>query len=317
MEKSEAALIAAIEIFNKPDFHYREETFALLALNAWELLVKAKVLAESGGHVRALYSYETRATKKGPGQKRYVKRNRAGNPLTIGLDRCVNVLTGTYSIAIDDAVRANIEALTEVRDNAAHFMNASPRLARIVLELGSATLRNYVTLLRSWFKRDLSQYNLYLMPLGFVNATAVAGLPTDAFERQLVNYLADTITKTPTADSDYNVALTVELTFQRSKADGAVAVKFTNDPAAPKVQVTEEDIRAKYPWDHAELVRRLKQRYSDFAPNNKFYGLKKGLMADDRYCKSRFLDPAKPTGIKKDFYSPNIVNELDVHYTLK
>jgi hypothetical protein len=40
-EKSILAAVAAIEIYNKPDFHYREEAFALLATNAWELLLKA------------------------------------------------------------------------------------------------------------------------------------------------------------------------------------------------------------------------------------------------------------------------------------
>ena len=40
--KAEAALISAIEAYNKPDFKYREETFSILALNAWELLLKAK-----------------------------------------------------------------------------------------------------------------------------------------------------------------------------------------------------------------------------------------------------------------------------------
>ena len=34
--KAEAAMMAAIEIYNKPDFKYREETFAILALNSWE-----------------------------------------------------------------------------------------------------------------------------------------------------------------------------------------------------------------------------------------------------------------------------------------
>ena len=44
LKNAEAALISAIEIYNKPAFGYREETFAILAINAWELLLKAKVL---------------------------------------------------------------------------------------------------------------------------------------------------------------------------------------------------------------------------------------------------------------------------------
>jgi Domain of unknown function (DUF3644) len=41
-EKSMAADLAAIEIYNKPNFVYREESFSIL-INAWELLLKAKL----------------------------------------------------------------------------------------------------------------------------------------------------------------------------------------------------------------------------------------------------------------------------------
>lgn len=33
--KAEAALLAAIEVYNKPTFLYRAETFAILTINAW------------------------------------------------------------------------------------------------------------------------------------------------------------------------------------------------------------------------------------------------------------------------------------------
>lgn len=36
-----AALAAAIEIYNKPNFRYREECSVILLVNAWELALKA------------------------------------------------------------------------------------------------------------------------------------------------------------------------------------------------------------------------------------------------------------------------------------
>jgi hypothetical protein len=54
-EKSIHATVAAIEIYNKPDFHYREEAFALLITNAWELLLKAKWLLDHGENIASLY----------------------------------------------------------------------------------------------------------------------------------------------------------------------------------------------------------------------------------------------------------------------
>jgi len=54
MERASAALLAAIEAYNKPDSQYRDEAFAILALNAWELLLKAKLVRERGNDIRAL-----------------------------------------------------------------------------------------------------------------------------------------------------------------------------------------------------------------------------------------------------------------------
>lgn len=53
--KSVQAAVAAIEIYNKPSFSYREEAFSLLMTNAWELLLKAKWLAENGEAIESLY----------------------------------------------------------------------------------------------------------------------------------------------------------------------------------------------------------------------------------------------------------------------
>jgi hypothetical protein len=47
IEKSIQACLAAIEIYNKPEFRYREEAFSILMLTAWELLLKARILKEN------------------------------------------------------------------------------------------------------------------------------------------------------------------------------------------------------------------------------------------------------------------------------
>ena len=46
LDKSEEAFLMAIEIYNKPTIKYRLEGFAFFICNAWELLLKAKMLNE-------------------------------------------------------------------------------------------------------------------------------------------------------------------------------------------------------------------------------------------------------------------------------
>ena len=48
LEKSVHAAIAAIEIYNKPDFKYREESFSILIINAWEVMLKAAIIKHTG-----------------------------------------------------------------------------------------------------------------------------------------------------------------------------------------------------------------------------------------------------------------------------
>lgn len=317
VRNAESALISAIEVYNKPAFAYREETFSILALNAWELLLKAKLLADAENDPRCLYVYEKRKTAVGqPSKKRYVKRNRSGNIMTVGIEACLARLENG-GVAVPLPVRRNLEALIEIRDNAVHYLNAGTQLSKQVLEIGTASLRNFIELGKRWFELDLSRYNLYLMPIGFLPgaATAVALSPE---ERNVVKFLAGLMKQGEIEHvPDYHVSLEVNISFKRSSGAAATAVIVTNDPNAIKVTVSEEDIRQQYPWDYGQLTKKLKERYMDFKENGKYHRLRKPLMNDARYVKARFLDPGNPRSSRKDFYSPNIIVEFDKSYTLR
>ena len=256
--RAEAALMSAIEIYNKPDFKYREETFAILSLNAWELMLKAKLLAEKGNDLRVLFVYETRSTKAGVvGKKRYLKRNRAGNPHTLGLGQVIGALEAS-ACPIAPEIKSNIEALQAIRDNAIHFLNTNPLLAKQILEIGTATLCNFVELAKRWFREDLSQYSLFLMPIGFLSVpSAVAVIAASDEEQNLVKYLDSLIRLGASDSSEFQVALGISLSFKRGGSTSPLVVSVTRDPTATKVVLSEEDIRKTYPWEYSELTRRL------------------------------------------------------------
>ncbi len=58
LDKSISSMLSSIEIYNKPDFGYREETFSILAMNSWELLLKARILQLEGNKISAILVYE-------------------------------------------------------------------------------------------------------------------------------------------------------------------------------------------------------------------------------------------------------------------
>ena len=163
LEKSVQAVISAIEVYNKPDFKYREESFSILMVNAWETLLKAKIVCDNGNNLKSIYVVDKDAKKKDgqPYKTPKYKTNRSENYLSIDIFSCLKKLN------IDKRLSENIELLVEIRDNAIHFFNDSKLFEKKVLEIGTATLKSYVNCVNDWFNYDLSQYNFYLMPISF------------------------------------------------------------------------------------------------------------------------------------------------------
>jgi hypothetical protein len=190
-------------------------------------------------------------------------------------------------------------------------------LAKQVLEIGTACVRNFVELGKLWLDLDLSSYSLYLMPIGFLPPAGATGILVSPDERNVVNYLASVMVDAEDKDSDYHVSLDVNISFKRTSAADATAVIISNDPSALPVSISEEDIRKQFPWEYADLSKKLRSRYSNFKENDKYHLLRKKLAADPRYMKTRYLDPGNPKSARKDFYNPNIVAEFDKAYTLK
>ena len=65
--KATQATVAAIQMYNNPTSVYRAETFAILSINGWELLLKAKWLKEHGDDVSKSARHRNR-DRRGKGQ---------------------------------------------------------------------------------------------------------------------------------------------------------------------------------------------------------------------------------------------------------
>jgi len=319
-DKSKSALISSLEIYYKPNFSYREETFSILVLNAWELLLKAKIISDNNNDPRSIYVYEKRNTKSGElSKKEYVKRNRVGNPFTMSLSYLISTLDKESTSRLSPAIKSNLDALTEIRDNAIHFINPCPQLSKRVLEIGTASVRNFIDLAQKWFNEDFSEYNLFLMPIGFVPGPGtVSGITPSEDEIRILDYIESLITGLDDEKSKgYSVAIEIDISMKRTSGDAMVEVALSDDPDAIRVHLTEEDIRKKYPWDYEQLTERLQKRYVDFLRNKKYHSIRKPLHNDPRYVRVRFLDPGNPNSSKKLFYNPNIFRVFDRHYTRK
>lgn len=309
-------MISAIEIYNKPDFKYREETFAILAINSWELLLKAKWLKENNNKIRSLYVEEKVKRKNGEfSKKQVVKTTGCGNPFTHSLDYLAIKLEEKK--ILNALAKQNIDALREIRDSSVHFYNRNNLFAIRLQEVGSACVKNFVQASRSWFNYDLSKYNFYLMPLAFVNSGSDMNLiELNKEEANLVRYIS-LLDAANDPNSEYSVSVNVEFNFSKSKTKDALDVQITSDPNAPKVQLSDEQLQSKYPLKYETLTNRCQSKYIDFKANKKYHDIRIGLIGNSKYSITRKLDPENPKSSKKDWFSESVFTVFDNHYIKK
>ena len=314
LDKSLSSILAAIEIYNKPNFLYREEAFAILSVNAWELLFKAILLKFSGYKMSSLYILQPKVKRDGSSSKRtQPKCNRSGNPLTISITEAVKRLNEKN--LLPKTLKDNVEILIELRDNAVHLVNDAA-ITKQFQELGFACVKNYINYCKEQeVGIDFSAYNLYLMPLAYIDEKKVVSGIFNTETENVLNLISSVIQRNEKQMSeDYDIAVEIELNFKKTNRDG---IKMYYDKDGIKVELSEEDVRAKYPLSYKELVEKCKQRYSNFKQGKVFNTIMKGIKQKESLCHERKLDTQNPKSPAKQFYSTNVFQELDKQYTKK
>jgi len=317
LDKAIYAAMAAVDVYNKALFQYRQETFAILMANAWELLLKAKWVQDHGNVYKSLYE----RLKNGR-----FKRNRSGNPITYGLTYLINQMRNEKKLP--ENVYNNLLALIEIRDNAVHLY-VSPHLQERIHSIVLATTRNFYLLLRKWFGEDSAKplesaiiHSVSFIPL---ENTSFQGIKN---EERLFRFL-QRLSENQEDDPDgFFVTAEIQLKFVRSKRlEEAIPVKIDpNNPKALPLELTEEQWRERYPWTYRDLVTKLRERYEDFKQDRHFYMLKRQIEPDpsqcdreacyNKNCRIRFLDPSKLKPNKK-FYSTAVLEYFDKFYIRK
>ena len=267
LEKSVASLLSAIEIYNKPDFQYREETFSILAVNAWELLFKAYVLKLNNYNKRIIYELEPALLKNGSrsASRKVIALNRSGNPKTISIFTAINILENRKELPKN--LKENVEALIELRDNAVHFYNMTS-IARPIQELGFACIKNYITVLKLWkLPIDINRYNLYLMPLAYIDEKKLVESTLTVEQNRYVALLQEKL-KTQKGNDDFDIAISIKIDFLKGNSIEAIGVKYS--PEGIAVVLSDEDIKARFPHTYTEIIAKCRLRYTDFKCGERF-----------------------------------------------
>ncbi|MHB1461707.1 MAG: DUF3644 domain-containing protein [Armatimonadota bacterium] len=125
LDKSIESYILALETINRLSIQYRFEAFSIFLCNAWELLLKVKLLVENP-HIAT------------------IQQDDATGDHTIGIKLCINKIFTKP----DDPIRLNLEDVVDYRNNATHYI--VPLLPKEVLGLFQSCVINYHSLLQTW-----------------------------------------------------------------------------------------------------------------------------------------------------------------------
>ena len=305
IEKSMSSMLSAIEIYNKPNFNYREETFAILAINAWELLFKAHILRLN--QYDKLSIYELILSNK---KRRIPQKNRCGNPKSISIVKAIDKLKNQNQIPLK--LEENIISLIELRDNAIHFI--TPSITKQVQELGFACIKNYITIIKKWeIGIDLSKYNLYLMPLAYVDEKIEMDSVLTTETKQYLDFIQSKIKDKDDADEDFDIVVSIDVNFKKGNSFDAIGVMYDNERGTPII-LSEENIQNNFPLTTQKVIVQCKERYSNFKQNKDFFEIMKQIKNNKKLHYERRLDPNNKKIPKQSFYSSNIWKELDKHY---
>ncbi len=292
-----SALLAAIEICNKPNLDYREQTFALLTVNAWEIFLKARIVQQKGGKIQSIYRRKDAI--------RY-KRTKEGEPITISLDMALNLANPP------DIVKDNIKGLSLVRNQIAHLGMVSVDLQVIILQYGTASIKNFVNLSQKWFGQEV-KIPFYL-PVGFIGDIKMIGKPAVGRQKILLNVLQNFARQHSNDESGYAVALRVDVNLDTDLKGGGT-IGFTKDPSAMRVQISDDEALRNFSMTYQELIQLCRDRYPNFKQNSRFYNIMKKVKADANCTFIRKLDPKNPRSLSKSYYNWNETQKiLDKEY---
>jgi hypothetical protein len=281
LKNAQAAMLAAIEIYNKPGLLYRDELVVILLVNAWELALKA-LLSKNG---RSLY---------------YPKaRNEPYKTVTWqdAMTRAEPFFPKELSVL---PIRRNLDLLTTFRNNAIHFYN-SPGFRTLIYALAQTCVLNFRDFLLQTFKVDVGgQITWILLPLGieppldpvdYIAGQGKKQAKGDAAVRQFFAELSRAQADVERAGEDTGRLLTrftvkLESTKKLAKADVVVGVVKADESQGPLTIERPMDPNKTHPLRQKELLAQIPALHGKRFTSYQFQALvwKNSLKGNRQYC---------------------------------
>ncbi len=244
-------MLAAIEIYNKPQISYRDECFSILLVNAWELLLKAIL---SKNRQRIYYPKERRKIYRTFSVQDALEKARPFFPANIQFE----------------PLAQNIEMLITYRNNSIHFYNQKG-FNVVIYGLAQTSITNYRDLMNEIFHFDIAnEMSISLLPLSFGTQPDPIVFMQKAKKHpsknkavaQFLKEISQITTKLEDKNLDTSRFLTIfNVTLQSikkiSSADVVVGVKGQADDEGPLFIERRVDPNKSHPLRQTKVLREV------------------------------------------------------------
>jgi hypothetical protein len=281
LRNGKAALLGAIEIYNKPRFEYRDECFVILLLNAWELVLKALL---SRNHKTIFY----------PKKRKEPYRTLSWKDAMVAVEEFFPKELPALP------VRRNLELLSTYRDNSVHFYNAQG-FGSVVYALAQTSILNLKDLLQKAFGVNLgTEITWQLLPLGietpidpidYISGRDKGNQHRNAAVRQFLTEIASATKEVQDAGVDTGRLLTVftvklESTKKIQNADVVVGVGRAETTEGPLAVVKTIDPNVTHPLRQKDIVNAIRLLQGQPFSSHVFQAIawKHDLKTKPQYC---------------------------------
>ncbi len=274
LDKSQEAFTMGIEIYNKPTIKYRVEAFSFMICNAWELMLKAKIIKDSGED--AIYYKDNKERTK-------------------SLSNCISMIFTNES----SPLRKNLEEIISLRDTSTHFITQEYEL--IYVPLFQSCVNNYADKMYEFHSIDITKQ----IPTHFLNLSVGDNpLTMNELQAKYSKIIVDNLLKHQTKienlanenhSDKFAIVIRQDLRLVKSKDSGVPAFRYVKDGEQPvgEVMVIKQiqDPNMTHPYSLKSVLENVVSRLEKLALEiriNKnhiqefiaFYNLK----TDPKYC---------------------------------
>jgi hypothetical protein len=323
IENSKSAIIASIEIHNKPIFSYRYEVTTILVINAWELLLKAYIV-ENHKEVKLI--------------------NKDG--LSKPFEECLAFVSSQLGKDFR-AIEENLQKIYEYRCHIIHFYKDN--IDSILYALIHKSIQFYNEFIKKFFNIDLAELtNLIILPIGFKPfASPVDFLSSDSdlskSSNSVKEFIKSIVKSTESLESEgvqesiltgFRMAVINENRITNADIIAGITknpeasklnitnvlsgMQFSRDADAKKVNIEEETLfKTMYTLKYQDVIDKSKLIFTDFKQNAKFNKIMVNVKTKPELHRKRFLDVVNKTGMGQDFYTAGVFEELSKHFNVK